>query len=1077
MLPDFTSVFEVTPVASLVFGTDAPRWTVVAVNDAYVALEGTARASIVSRTLAELFPSGTGPRNASLLNAIGSVLERVVRTRQPETLPPLQRDLPPGADRAREAHERWWELTFRPVLAGDDRVAHVVQTVEDVSQRIHDAQDLDRARRGVANVLDRISEAFVHLDHDWRITFMNPAAAAINGRPAASAIGRTHWEEWPASVGTEVERQYRYAMALQRPVHFEHRYLEPGRHDRWLNIDAYPGPDGLSIFYRDITARKSAEREREVSDGRYRALITAAAQIVWIADPGGEFRQPQPDWASFTGQTFEEYREWGWVNAIHSDDRKAALALWQSSIATRVAIIKCDLRIRRRDGIYRAMAVRAVPVGDAIDDIREWVGMAADITYRRETAQALEAVNAQLDARNRQLVQQEVALQAANVELQAHAVQLRTSNAELTEAAHRYQIASEHLKAILIASPLAFVTARLDGVLLTWNPAAERMFGWTESEIVGRIPPYIPPERSGEFTDFLGRLVAGETLTDVNTRRRRKDGTFIDVRLSAGPLRDVTGTTVGILAMYADVSEQAATQAALASERAFLRQVIDTDPHFVFAKDRNGRFTLANQAVAAALGTTPTDLVGRTDADVNPNAEEVRAFRRVDLEVMNSLRSQEILEEPMTDAAGNRRWLHTVKRPLIGPDGVAHQILAVSTDITARKELEAQLLQAQKMEAIGRLAGGVAHDFNNILTVIRSYSEMLLEESVIQGTLREDVGEIRDAAERAAQLTRQLLAFSRKQVMRPATLDLNVVVSEMQVLITRLIGEDVKLELSLARDPWPVRADRGQIEQVIMNLAINGRDAMPNGGTMVIATANADVDGSDGALPPGGAPGPHVVLTVSDTGTGMDAATRAHIFEPFFTTKGPGKGTGLGLATVYGVVRQSGGGIAVDTEPGRGTTFTIYLPRDRGDADLQEPGPPVLTAISEGTTILLVEDDPAVRTVTRQLLERAGYIVVVGVDAEDALARVMKGEPKIDLVVTDAVMPGMGGVELARRLAASSPSLPVVLVSGYTEDALNRQGPIAPNTVFVEKPFTLESLTRAISAALGGVPILRDAPR
>jgi PAS domain S-box-containing protein len=505
---------------------------------------------------------------------------------------------------------------------------------------------------------------------------------------------------------------------------------------------------------------------------------------------------------------------------------------------------------------------------------------------------------------------------------------------------------------------------------------------------------------------------------------------------------------------------------AVQHQQAFLRQIIDINPSFMFAKDRQGRFTLVNRAVAEAYGSTVEGLLGKTDADFNPNREEVEAFRRDDLEVMDSGREKVVAEELITDAHGQRRWLYTVKRPLRGPDGAADQILGVATDITARKEAEAQLRQAQKMEAIGQLAGGVAHDFNNLLGVIIGYADLLLKDLGLQHPAAPRLEQIRKATERAAALTRQLLAFSRKQILQPRVLDLNTVITDVENMLARLIGEDIQILTVPAAGLGHVKADPGQLEQVIVNLAVNARDAMPRGGKLIIETANVSLDETFRQLHRGGPIGPHVVLAVSDTGSGIDAQNLLRIFEPFFTTKDKGKGTGLGLSTVYGIVKQSGGYVTVYSEPGRGTTFKVYLPRVQEPPD-QVTGPaPALKPSAAGETVLLVEDEPALRSMMQEILEEAGYAVLSGAGSDETLAAVRSHAGPVHLMVTDVVLPRMGGRELAVEVAALRPGLRVLYMSGYTGEAIAHHGILDAGMHFLEKPFTSESLLRRIRELL-----------
>ena len=365
------------------------------------------------------------------------------------------------------------------------------------------------------------------------------------------------------------------------------------------------------------------------------------------------------------------------------------------------------------------------------------------------------------------------------------------------------------------------------------------------------------------------------------------------------------------------------------------------------------------------------------------------------------------------------------------------------------------------MEAIGRLAGGVAHDFNNMLTVIISYTDLVLSENTLTDAIRTDLGQVRSAADRAAGLTRQLLAFSRKQVLRPVVLDVNEVVGSVITMLARVMPENIRLSSTLGSSLGTVFVDRGQLEQVLMNLAVNSRDAMTNGGSLTIETANATLDDTYAALH-GGSTGPHVMLSMRDTGTGMDAATRERIFEPFFTTKPIGHGTGLGLATVYGIVQQSGGSIYVYSEPGHGTIFKVYFPAhgsaNEARVENASPAPP-----SEPLMILLVEDDPAVRDATRAVLRSLGHSVTVAQDVTTALDRIHAGLP-IDVVVTDAVMPGRSGLEFAEILATERPDLPIVLMSGYAEETVKFDRLRLPGVLFIEKPFTGPAIARALAA-------------
>jgi PAS domain S-box-containing protein len=391
----------------------------------------------------------------------------------------------------------------------------------------------------------------------------------------------------------------------------------------------------------------------------------------------------------------------------------------------------------------------------------------------------------------------------------------------------------------------------------------------------------------------------------------------------------------------------------------------------------------------------------------------------------------------------------------------------VFKDVSQRRALEEQVRQSQKLEAVGRLAGGVAHDFNNLLTVVSGYSELLAANASLDQRAREAVAEVQRATERAIAVTRQLLAFSRKSMLQPRTLDLNAVITEITKLVRRLIGEDIALVAHLGAGLLSVTADPGQLEQVVVNLAVNARDAMPQGGTLTITTSNVEVDTVAAANQPGLRPGRYALLTVADTGCGMDAETRARVFEPFFTTKEPGRGTGLGLATVYGVVVQSGGHIDVQSEPDRGTTFRVLWPQaDEPAASLTPPGA-VEAAVRGGTeTILLVEDEATVRGLAARVLAVYGYRVLEARDGAEAQQVARQSGLYLHLMVTDVVMPGISGLELARRLAPLRPKMKVLFMSGYTDDAITRKGVLGPDAAFLQKPFTPEVLARRVREVL-----------
>jgi PAS domain S-box-containing protein len=514
--------------------------------------------------------------------------------------------------------------------------------------------------------------------------------------------------------------------------------------------------------------------------------------------------------------------------------------------------------------------------------------------------------------------------------------------------------------------------------------------------------------------------------------------------------------------------ERARERVALRRHERLLRDIIDANPSLIFVKDSDGRFLLGNRATAEIYGTTVDGLLGKTDGDFNPNAEEVARFLRDDREVLASGRPKLIAEESVTNPVTKQtRWFQTIKLPLRMPGEQTPTLLAVATEITERKQLEEQLLQSQKMEAVGQLAGGVAHDFNNILTAIVGYADLLAAEFGGNARQIEDLEEIRKAARRAAALTRQLLSFSRKQVLEPRIVDVNGVVMNLDKMLRSLISENIQLQTHLAENLDAARVDPNQLEQVVMNLAINARDAMqPEGGTLTIETGNVTLDEDYAARHVSVVPGDYVMLAVTDTGCGMTEATKARIFEPFFTTKPAGRGTGLGLSTVYGIVKQSGGNIWLYSEPGKGTTFKVYLPAlDALPEDIGKPAP-ADAGSRGGGTVLLVEDDAQLRHVAHRALAAQGYLVLEADRGRTALDIARRHKGAIDLLLTDVVMPDTNGRKLAETLRAARPDLRVLYLSGYPDRAIVNHGILDPGDAYIAKPFTTDAITRKVRDVL-----------
>jgi two-component system cell cycle sensor histidine kinase/response regulator CckA len=580
----------------------------------------------------------------------------------------------------------------------------------------------------------------------------------------------------------------------------------------------------------------------------------------------------------------------------------------------------------------------------------------------------------------------------------------------------------------------------------------------TES-IVGRSHYDVFPDLPERWIVTHKRALAGSVESCEEDAFPRADGSVEWLRWEIRPWHQADGSIGGIIIFTEDVSERKLSSAALKASEERMRFALDNAEIGIWDFDYVTGAVRWSHHLELQYGLAPGTFGGTFEAVMDCVYEPDRAgFAETFRLAEESGKDFSILSRAVWPD-GSIHWLNGAGRIHRDEHGRPIRGVGISMDITARRSLEAQYQQAQKMEAVGRLAGGVAHDFNNLLTVILGYCELLLREFDEGDERRADIAEIQSAGTRASGLTRQLLAFSRKQIIEPVLLDVNQVVSTLRTMLGRLIGEDVEIGLDLDANLWPVMADRGQLEQVVMNLVINARDAMPDGGKLTIATKNVTLDENHTKMHPGSHPGDHVALIVSDTGIGMSSEVQSRMFEPFFTTKEPGKGTGLGMATVYGIVTQSHGSIDVESEIGKGTSFTLYLPRSDESA-ASAAALPLRSAprdVASAHTILLVEDEEGVRELTRKFLERLGYVVLVAPRAVDAL-RLSEMHSHIDLVLTDVVMPTASGPELMQRLSKGRPKLKVIYMSGYTEDVILHHGVLGSGVSFLSKPFTFEML-------------------
>ncbi|MGA8645765.1 MAG: PAS domain S-box protein [Candidatus Sulfotelmatobacter sp.] len=606
----------------------------------------------------------------------------------------------------------------------------------------------------------------------------------------------------------------------------------------------------------------------------------------------------------------------------------------------------------------------------------------------------------------------------------------------------------------------------LQGRYLMINSAGARLLGRRVDEVIGKDDMELFSPENGREIMAADRKVVESEKTQTYEELGTSAGVARTYLSTKGPHRDSDGEIIGLLGICRDITDRKRAEQEFRQSQQKLRIHFEHTPLAVVEWDTQLRITEWSPSAERVFGYSRQEAIGRGASFLVPPAlrEHVDRMGQELLAQKGGTRStnDNITKDGRTISC---EWYNT---PLVDESGRVLGVASLVQDVTERVALEERLRQSQKMEAVGRLAGGVAHDFNNLLTVIMGYSQILTDGLPAVSRLKDATAQIRSAADRAAGITRQLLAFSRKQVLSPRVIDLNDIVLNLDSLLRRLIGEDIEVLTLPGRELGAVKADPGQVEQVIMNLALNARDAMPHGGKLTLETENVELDESYAREHEPLQPGRYVMLAVSDTGTGMSPETQAHIFEPFFTTKEVGKGTGLGLSMVYGIVKQSGGYIWVYSEPTRGTTFKIYLPRvdELAETVGVEKRP---TGVQRGTeTILLVEDDAQLRALTSSVLAHCGYKVLSAAGTEEGLALCRENHHDIHLLVTDVIMPRMNGRQLAEQVKEISSSIKVLYVSGYTSDAIVHYGVLDPGLSFLPKPFSLSALVAKVREVLDG---------
>jgi PAS domain S-box-containing protein len=649
-----------------------------------------------------------------------------------------------------------------------------------------------------------------------------------------------------------------------------------------------------------------------------------------------------------------------------------------------------------------------------------------------------------------------------NVTLQAQMTRLVGSLRRQAASERDYYGERERLfSAVVESSNDAIITKSLDGIITAWNRAAEELFGYTATEVVGKhIRTIVPTERRDEMHDVLERIGRGEAIHPQETQRLHSSGRLVDVMLTFAPLRSVSGQIVGASKIARDLTETKRTQSELNRETEERQRIFETSHDLILVTDPVGTFVQVNASAKTILGYEPEEMIGHSaidfihPSDLDATREEMRAARRG--------KQKRGFEARYLHKDGHEvllSWTGTWSQPV-------RRHFFIGRDVTEQRAAEAQYRQAQKMDAVGQLTGGVAHDFNNILTVITGTIGIIQEAVADRPELVSIARLIDDAAERGAQLTRHLLAFARKQPLQPRDVDVNTLVLEAVKLLRPTLGEQIEILSELADDTWPSMVDPSQLTTAVINLALNARDAMSTGGKLTLETRNVHLDEAYAGMYNEVAAGNYVMIAVSDTGTGISAANLERVFDPFFTTKEIGKGTGLGLSMVFGFVKQSGGHVKIYSEVGHGTSVKMYLPRATGLEELA-PGTSISVTVEGGhETVLVVEDDAMVRQYVVTQVKSLGYVTLEAANAADALA-IIDSNPAIDLLFTDVIMSGtMNGRQLADAATERRPGLKTLFTSGYTENAIIHHGRLDPGVHLLAKPYRKPELARLIRVAL-----------
>jgi two-component system, cell cycle sensor histidine kinase and response regulator CckA len=901
-------------------------------------------------------------------------------------------------------------------MLNEPSVQAIVVSYRDISIRKQAEESVKQALAWYEAIFEGSRDAIFISDAESRFIAVNQAACELTGYSKQELLGMRIPDLHEATDLGAYERYHdRIMVGVEivdeaRILRKDGRKVDTEFNNRRIVINEVPFIHSVA---RDVTERKRAEEALKHSHEFRDKVMQNATNSIFAVDLEGRFTLANEQASRITGYSLGELIGMAFHGLFSPSVLPRVLEQFKQLVTEGITISQYETYLIRKDGTTITINISTAPLLEN-GIIVGVVGTAEDITERKRGEEALRS------------------------------------------AENKYRSIFENaIEGIFQSTP--------EGRYLSVNPALARMHGYeSPEEMMSSITDMaqqlcVDPNQHAQ----LKRLLEEQAyVKNMEIQTRRKDGTRIMTSINARIVRDASGAVFCYEGSIEDITERKRTEEELQK----LYRAVEQSPNSIVITDNQGNIEYVNPKFTELTGYSSAEVLGRNPRILKSGELPMEKYK----ELWKTITSGHDWRGEFHNRKKNGElyWEYATISPIKNAQGVITHFLAIKEDRSVRKSLEEQLRQAQKMEAIGRLAGGVAHDFNNLLTAILGYSEMMEAKLKPDDPLRSHVREIFHAGERAATLVRQLLAFSRKQVIQPKVLNLNQVIGELDKMLRRLIGEDIDLVTRLDPRVGHIKADVGQIEQVVVNLAVNSRDAMPQGGKLTIETINARLGENHTGDPEDVQSSPYVMLSVSDNGCGMDSEVCSRIFEPFFTTKEAGKGTGLGLSTVYGIVNQNGGSISVYSKPGKGTTFRIYFPHVNEPVEPAIPYPKGEEASRGIETILIVEDDVLVRKLAVETLSKCGYHVLEATHGEEALRICRTHEGTIHLLLTDAIMPGMTGSELVSRIEPLIKRIKVLYMSGYTDDVILRQGRLDPEMKFLQKPFTPSILLQKVREVL-----------